>query len=799
MTELDSMGKWIGHRLARVLACFALVFLGCQICGEPTASLPHEENVEVPNVVGRGIDKAEHILAEFGLNLGEVVHEESEAERGTVIAQDPAPGTVVPVGTSVHLVVSSGIGDHVEVPSVLKFGIDDARHALAEAGLEVGEVAHRESEVPPGMVIAQEPAAGTAVPVGTAVHLVVSSGVEEKVEVPNVVGRGIDMAELILAEHGLKLGEIAHKESEAERGTVIAQEPAGGMFVPAGTAVHLAVSSGIADKVEVPSVLELHIETARQIIAEAGLKVGEVGHRESEAPPGTVIAQEPAAGKVVAVGTAVHLVVSSGIVDTVEVPHVVDLHIDKARDVLAEVGLKVSKVTYCPCELEPGIVLAQDPRAGTAVPVGTAVYLVVSSRSEEKVEVPNVVGRGIDQAGHILAEFGLKVGEVAHKESEAEHGTVIAQEPAAGTAVAAGSSVHLVVSLGVGDKVEVPSVLELPIDDARHIIAEAGLKVGEVSHKESEAAPGTVLVQEPAPGTLVPVGTAVHLVVSSGIEGKVEVPSVVGRGIDMAERILKEHNLRLGEVSHTESEAERGTVIAQEPAAGAAVPAGTAVHLVVSSGIGDKVEVPAVVELDVDTARHVLTEKGLKVGEVSHRESELSPGTVLAQEPKAGTLVLVGTAVHLVVSSGVGEKVEVPSVVELSLDDARHALAERGLEVGEVTHKESEATPGTVLAQEPGAGAFVQVGTAVHLVVASGTEDTEKGAAPGPLATISRVGDTISLSWMPFGNGEYVVQWTDDLATGIWWSVPRRSTTDITWSGHDINGDKQRYYRVLSE
>jgi len=255
----------------------------------------------------------------------------------------------------------------------------------------------------------------------------------------------------------------------------------------------------------------------------------------------------------------------------------------------------------------------------------------------------------------------------------------------------------------------------------------------------------------------------------------------------------------VGEVAHKESEAEHGTVIAQEPAAGTAVAAGSSVHLVVSLGVGDKVEVPRVLELPIDDARHIIAEAGLKVGEVGHKESEAERGTVIAQEPAAGAAVPAGTAVHLVVSSGIGDKVEVPAVVELDVDTARHVLAERGLEVGEVTHRESEATPGTVLAQEPGAGAFVQVGTAVHLVVASGTEDTHKGAPPGPLATISRIGDTISLSWMPFGNGEYVVQWTDDLASGIWWSVPRMSATDTTWSGHDINGDKQRYYRVLSE
>ena len=75
------------------------------------------------------------------------------------------------------------------------------------------------------------------------------------------------------------------------------------------------------------------------------------------------------------------------------------------------------------------------------------------------------------------------------------------------------TAVHLVLSYGMGDRVEVPSVLELGIDAARHVIAERGLTVGDVSHRESEVEAGTVIGQEPAPGTLVAPETAVHLVV----------------------------------------------------------------------------------------------------------------------------------------------------------------------------------------------------------------------------------------------------------------------------------------------
>ena len=244
------------------ISCFGLLFVTPCLWGEGNEPVEGGEMVEVPDVVGQGIDVAEGILAEFGLNVGEVGHGVSEVEEpGTVLWQEPAAGTAVPAGSFVHLVVARAPGESVEVPDVVGRGIDVAEQILAEFGLKVGEVGHGFSELEePGTVLWQEPGAGTAVFVGTAVHLVIAEAAGDAVQVPHVVGKGIDKAGHILAEFGLRVGEIAYQESELERGTGLAQEPAPGTLVSPETAVHLLVSAGMGDQVEVPMVLELNID-----------------------------------------------------------------------------------------------------------------------------------------------------------------------------------------------------------------------------------------------------------------------------------------------------------------------------------------------------------------------------------------------------------------------------------------------------------------------------------------------------------------------------------------------------------
>jgi hypothetical protein len=95
-------------------------------------------------------------------------------------------------------------------------------------------------------------------------------------------------------------------------------------------------------------------------------------------------------------------------------------------------------------------------------------------------------------------------------------------------------------------------------------------------------------------------------------------------------------------------------VISQNPGAGASVAAGSAVNLVVSTGPAP-VNVPNVVGLTQAAATTAITNAGLVVGAVTQQPSNAVPaGSVISQNPSAGTSVAAGSAVDLVVSTGPG-------------------------------------------------------------------------------------------------------------------------------------------------
>jgi len=77
----------------------------------------------------------------------------------------------------------------------------------------------------------------------------------------------------------------------------------------------------------------------------------------------------------------------------------------------------------------------------------------------------------------------------------------------------------------------------------------------------------------------------------------------------------------------------------------------------------------------------------------------------------------------------------------------------------------------------------------------------EKPTVPGKILSIGITEGKISLTWEPFGTRSYRVQYSDNLASGVWTDVPGVSwpITQEQWSGDDLSAGKFRFYRVISE
>jgi serine/threonine-protein kinase len=203
---------------------------------------------------------------------------------------------------------------------------------------------------------------------------------------------------------------------------------------------------------------------------------------------------------------------------------------------------------------------------------------------------------------------------------------------------------------GPGGSVTVPAVLGLPYDAAARRLADSGLRasLGE-SRLSGEAPKSTVLSQSPAAGSRVPRGERISLDVSAG-QARAVIPRLAGNPRAQAEAALRAVGLEVGVVSEQSDPRARGTVLSSQPAAGTAVPAGTAVDLVISSGPAE-LSVPDLVGRDLSEARNTLEQLGLTLGNVVYDSASTYPsGQVLAQLPAAGSLTAPGAAITLRVS-----------------------------------------------------------------------------------------------------------------------------------------------------
>jgi beta-lactam-binding protein with PASTA domain/sugar lactone lactonase YvrE len=325
----------------------------------------------------------------------------------------------------------------------------------------------------------------------------------------------------------------------------------------------------------------------------------------------------------------------------IAVPNVVGSTQVAASSAITSAGLVVGTVSTASSVTVPaGSVISESPVAGTLVSAGTAVALLVSSG----VSVPNVVGDTQAAATSAITSAGLTVGTVSNAASSTVPvGDVISENPTAGTAVNGGSSVSLVISSGES----VPNVVGDTQTAATSAITSAGLVVGTVTTASSSTVPiGSVISENPTAGTAVNGGSAVALVISSGIT----VPNVVGSTQAAATSAITSAGLTVGTVSNAASSTVPvGDVISENPTAGTAVNGGSAVALVISSGVS----VPNVVGITQTAATSAITSAGLVVGTVTTAPSTTVPsGSVISENPTAGTAVNGGSAVNLVVSTG---------------------------------------------------------------------------------------------------------------------------------------------------
>ncbi|MBR3706718.1 MAG: Stk1 family PASTA domain-containing Ser/Thr kinase [Firmicutes bacterium] len=165
---------------------------------------------------------------------------------------------------------------------------------------------------------------------------------------------------------------------------------------------------------------------------------------------------------------------------------------------------------------EPGQIISSVPSAGSTIMEGQEVKVNIS-RGKNKGVAPTLVGKDVNEAIAYAEEYGFKV-NVTVIESHLPKDTVITQDPEGGKEVKSGTSIEIEVSDGKGkEKVKVPNLIGKTPDEANALIAEAGLKLGNVGYEETdEVAQNLVFWQEIEAGTEVEKNTPIGYLISKG-------------------------------------------------------------------------------------------------------------------------------------------------------------------------------------------------------------------------------------------------------------------------------------------
>lgn len=273
-------------------------------------------------------------------------------------------------------------------------------------------------------------------------------------------------------------------------------------------------------KVKVPNVVGMTEDEAKKTLNKKGLGFKVVAREESKKyEEGTVSKQKTEAGKRVAKNTTIQVVVSSGLVgDEITVPNVSNMSESEAQKALEDAGFEkiTSDFAYSDSVAE-GDVIGTTPAANARATKDTEIVMKVSKGSEKKT-VPNVVGQQDGDAQNAITAAGLTVGTVTYEYyDDVPKGQVVSQTVAGGKKVAPGTSVGLTISSGPKppEKVSVPPVTGISIEEARALLDGVGLKADIKYDSETAGTVGQVIKCNPGVGTQVDEGSTVTLIVIS--------------------------------------------------------------------------------------------------------------------------------------------------------------------------------------------------------------------------------------------------------------------------------------------
>ncbi|MFF4087960.1 Stk1 family PASTA domain-containing Ser/Thr kinase [Streptomyces nigra] len=256
------------------------------------------------------------------------------------------------------------------------------------------------------------------------------------------------------------------------------------------------------DSVAVPSLIGESRDSAKELLANVDLKLGEVKQDECEnQPKGKICSQSPDSKEEVDKGSAVDVVVSTG-APKVTVPSVIGISLEDAREKLEgdDFQFTIKTETREVSAEEPGTVLDQDPQRGEEVEKGSTITLTVAKEQVQST-VPDVVGRTCDEAKAQMQDSDL-TGNCTEVETQDPNqvGKVISTSPTAGSKVDKNSTVTIQIGKQAEQKAQVPNVVGQTVAQAKQTLQQAGFTNIQFENGSDQNDNALVVRQDPNAG-----------------------------------------------------------------------------------------------------------------------------------------------------------------------------------------------------------------------------------------------------------------------------------------------------------
>jgi serine/threonine-protein kinase len=168
------------------------------------------------------------------------------------------------------------------------------------------------------------------------------------------------------------------------------------------------------------------------------------------------------------------------------VPNIIGMTIEEGTQTLDDLKLKikVGDELYS-SDYEAGIIMSQSPSNEMTVKTGNTI-VVNTSKGQREGTVPILTNKSLVDAIFTLENYGFVQGDVTIEASDLPKDFVIRQSPEAGTPSDAGTRINLVVSDGLKtQKVSMPNLVGMNIEDAKLELTKVGLLLGEIAYEYS--------------------------------------------------------------------------------------------------------------------------------------------------------------------------------------------------------------------------------------------------------------------------------------------------------------------------